>query len=335
MIVISTSFVKYNAMKARVIDVSNSEGRILLSTICHAGKTLFHTGHRIDGDDVQMLQSEALGDVWVAELEEGEIGEDEAVMQVASQIGCGSLEVRPAAGGRANVFATEASCVLVDADLLKQTNAINGLVIATSRNFSYARAGQRVSTVKSTPFVVARTQLASVLSLLAEKGPILQARPIHTAEVGVVFTDPEGGLRASQLFETIMGQRLERLGALAAFSQICMEQEEALAGALQQLLQSRPAVILVASTTAPAGPYDSVGRAMLRAGCQIEHFLAPVEPGTLLLLGYKDDVPILSAPGCFRSAKPNVLDLVLPPMLAKYRLSSWDIASLGHGGLLE
>jgi molybdenum cofactor cytidylyltransferase len=74
---------------------------------------------------------------------------------------------------------------------------------------------------------------------------------------------------------------------------------------------------------------------MLRVGCQIERFLAPVEPGSLLLLGYQNDVPILAAPGCFRSAKRNVLDLVLPPMLAKYRLSSWDIASLGQGGLLD
>jgi len=91
---------------------------------------------------------------------------------------------------------------------------------------------------------------------------------------------------------------------------------------------------MIASTTAPAGPEDVVGQAMLKAGCQIERFLAPVEPGNLLLLGYKDDIPVVSAPGCFRSAKPNVVDLVLPPMLARYRVSGWEIACLGHGGLL-
>jgi molybdenum cofactor cytidylyltransferase len=73
---------------------------------------------------------------------------------------------------------------------------------------------------------------------------------------------------------------------------------------------------------------------MLRVGSQIERFLAPVEPGNLLLLGYKDDIPIVSAPGCFRSAKPNVVDLVLPPMLARYHVSGWEVACLGHGGLL-
>jgi len=54
----------------------------------------------------------------------------------------------------------------------------------------------------------------------------------------------------------------------------------------------------------------------------------------LMMLNYKDDIPIVSAPGCFRSAKPNVVDLVLPAMLARYRVSGWEIACLGHGGLL-
>jgi len=93
-------------------------------------------------------------------------------------------------------------------------------------------------------------------------------------------------------------------------------------------------VLFVASTTAPAGPEDVVGRAMIRLGCHIERFLAPVEPGNLLLMGYKEELPIVSAPGCFRSARPNILDLILPPMLAQYRVAGWEIASLGHGGLL-
>ncbi len=107
-----------------------------------------------------------------------------------------------------------------------------------------------------------------------------------------------------------------------------------MARVLQHLMRAKPTVVLIASTTAPAGPEDTVGRAMVRAGCQIERFLAPVEPGNLLLLGYKDEVPIVSAPGCFRSAKPNIVDLILPPALARYRVSGWEVACLGHGGLL-
>ena len=94
-------------------------------------------------------------------------------------------------------------------------------------------------------------------------------------------------------------------------------------------------MILIASTTAPAGPEDVVGRAMTSIGCTMERYLAPVEPGNLLLMAYKDGIPILSAPGCFRSAKTNVVDLLLPPLLSKYKVSGWEVACLGHGGLLS
>ncbi|HUB81473.1 MAG TPA: molybdopterin-binding protein [Bryobacteraceae bacterium] len=272
--------------------------------------------------------------IWVTELEDGEVGEDDAVCQVASEMGCGSFEIRLAAGGRANLLATENCCVLVDDELLKQINCTASVVIATSLNFSYAVAGQRIATVKSAPFAVGKDQLDAVINILKERGPILQARPLRAPSVGVLYTDPISGERARQLFENIMRQRLERFGVSANFVLSCTEDENSVARCMQHLLRSKPCVILVASTTAPAGPEDVIGQAMLKVGAQVERFLAPVEPGNLLLMAYKDEVPIISAPGCFRSAKPNVVDLVMPPLLARYHVTGWEVACLGHGGLL-
>ena len=323
-------------MLALPVDVKQSTGRVLCSTIFRAGgKKLLAKGHVVTEEDARMLQIEGILEVWVTELEEGEIGEDEAVMEVATEISCGSLEIHLAAGGRANLIATEPCCTLVDDELLKQTNYTASIVIATTLNFSYAKAGQRVCTVKSTPYAVTRSQLEAVISIVKEKGPILQARPIRTPAVGVLYTDPVSGDRARKLFENIMHQRLQRLGTAAKFALASLEEEGAVARSLQHLLRAKPTSILIASTTAPAGPDDVVGRAMLRVGSHIERFLAPVEPGNLLLLGYKDDVPIVSAPGCFRSAKPNIVDVLLPPMLARYHVSGWEVARLGHGGLLS
>jgi molybdenum cofactor cytidylyltransferase len=288
----------------------------------------------ISDEDVRVLESEGMENIWVTELEDGEIGEDEAVCQVASEMGCGSFEIRLAAGGRANLLATENCCVLVDDELLKQINCTASVVIATSLNFSHAIAGQRIATVKSAPFAVGKEQLEAVINIIKERGPILQARPIRTPSVGVLYTDPISGERARQLFENIMRQRLERFGVNANFVLACTEDENSVSRCMQHLLRSKPCVILVASTTAPAGPEDVIGQAMMRVGGQVERFLAPVEPGNLLLMSYKDEIPIVSAPGCFRSAKPNVVDLVLPPLLARYHVTGWEVACLGHGGLL-
>jgi molybdenum cofactor cytidylyltransferase len=322
-------------MRAENVQVQESKGRILYTTIFRSGgKKLLAKGHLITEEDVRLLESEGLNEIWVSELEAGDIGEDDAVMQVGVAVGCGSLEIRLAAGGRSNLVATEDCCVLVDEELLKKINCTSSIVVATSTNFSFAPAGARIATVKSTPFAVPEDQLQVVKGILGERGPILQARPVRKPAVGVLYSDPWNGERARQLLESVVRQRLERYGTSPRYSLSVVEEPAQVTKALQHLLRSKPTVVLIASTTAPAGPEDVVGQAMLAAGCTMERFLAPVEPGNLLLLGYKDEIPIVSAPGCHRSAKENIIDLILPPMLANYRVSGWEIACLGHGGLM-
>jgi molybdenum cofactor cytidylyltransferase len=298
------------------------------------GRKLLAKGHILSDEDIRLLETEGMQQVWVTELEEGEIGEDEAVMAVAEAMCCGSVEIRLAAGGRANLIATADSCALVDDELLRQINCTSSIAIATVQNYRFVHTGERVATIKSAPFAVAQAQLETVLSILNERGAILQARPIKDPGVGVLYTDPVHGDRARTLFENIVRTRVERYSGKLRYALSAVEDEEQVVRSLQHLLRTKPACILIASTTAPAGPEDVIGRAMVRLGAHIERFLAPVEPGNLMLLGYKDDIPIISAPCCFRSAKPNILDLVLPPMFAKYRISGWEIACLGHGGLL-
>jgi molybdenum cofactor cytidylyltransferase len=282
-------------MRAQTVEVKSSNGRVLCCTVFRpGGKKLLARGHVISNDDIRVLESEGMDSIWVTELEDGEVGEDDAVCAVAGEMGCGSFEIRLAAGGRANLQAT----------------------------------------VKSAPFAVSRTQLDAVTGILKERGPILQARPMRNPTVGVLYTDPLNGERARQLFENIMHQRLEHVGMSVGVALSCTEDEASVGRSLLQLLRSNPAVIMIASTTAPAGPEDVVGRAMEKVGGHMERFLAPVEPGNLLLLAYRDDIPMISAPGCFRSAKANVVDLLLPPLLARYRVSGWEVGCLGHGGLL-
>jgi molybdenum cofactor cytidylyltransferase len=323
-------------MRAQTIEIQESAGRILSSAIFRpGGKKLMAKGHILREEDVRVLQSEGMEHIWVTELEEGEIPEDEAVCAVAGEMACGSYEIQLAPGGRANLIASENCCVLVDDELLRRVNCTSGVVIATTMNFSFAMAGQRIATIKSAPFAVAGTDFDRLLSMLRECGPIMQARPIQSASVGVLYCDPGNGDRARTLFESVLRQKLERFSLRTHNSLAVLENEEHVSRGLQHLLHARPSVVLVASTTAPAGPTDAVGMAMAKIGCPIERFLAPVEPGNLLLIGYKDEIPIMSAPGCFRSLKPNVIDLMLPPLMARYRVSTWEVSCLGHGGLLN
>src|SRR5919198_6171848 len=121
-------------MRAQTVDVKGSSGRVLCCTVFRSGgKKLLAKGHIISDEDVRVLELEGMEKIWVTELEDGEIGEDDAVCAVASEMGCGSFEIRLAAGGRANLLATENCCVLVDDELLKQINFPASVVIATAQ----------------------------------------------------------------------------------------------------------------------------------------------------------------------------------------------------------
>src|SRR5450759_882945 len=159
-------------MRAQTVDVKSSTGRILCCTVFRpGGKKLLAKGHVISDEDIRVLESEGMETIWVTELEEGEVGEDDAVCAVASEMGCVSFEIRLGAAGRANLMATEKCCVLVDDELLKQINCTASIVIATALNFGYAIPGQRIATVKSAPFAVSQEQLEAVVGSRKGRGP--------------------------------------------------------------------------------------------------------------------------------------------------------------------
>ena len=322
-------------MHLSLVDIRKSTGKILSSTVFVSdGRKLLRKGHVINEADISELEAYGLAQVQVAEPESDEVDESQAAMDIAMEAACGAVLVQLATGGRANLFAKEPCCVLVDEQLLALLNATASVVISTTRNFSYAGAGQRIATVKSTPFAVPAKQVEYILRELQERGPLLQGRPIGRPNVAVLFTDPNSGENARRLFSHPLERRLASLGIRSFVALNANEDPENLRRCLNRLLFMRPTMVLIASTTAPAGPEDAVGRAIQAVGCTIERFMAPVEPGCLLLLGYHDQVPILSAPSCFYSDKPNVLDFMLPPLLARYRVTPVEIARLGHGGLL-
>jgi hypothetical protein len=96
-----------------------------------------------------------------------------------------------------------------------------------------------VATVKSTPFAVARLELDALISIVKERGPILQTRPIRASVVTILYSDPVNGERARHLFENIMRQRLDRIGTSASFVLSSVEEEGAVARSLQHPRQVR------------------------------------------------------------------------------------------------
>ncbi|MGE5224411.1 MAG: molybdopterin-binding protein, partial [Omnitrophica WOR_2 bacterium] len=196
------------------------------------------------------------------------------------------------------------------------------------------------ATIKVIPFSLPETVVCEAEAIAAESGPVIQLYPLQLRTAALILSSsPFAKQRVTDDFVPALQARIESLGSeLRSIDFVPLEDEAgevALAETIQERIAEGTEIIILAGETAIMDRYDIVPRAVERAGGEVTCYGAPVDPGNLLMIAYVDKVPILGAPGCVRSQKMNVIDWVLPPLLAGDHLSRKDIIQMGHGGLLE
>ena len=80
-------------------------------------------------------------------------------------------------------------------------------------------------------------------------------------------------------------------------------------------------------------PDDVTPLAIRLAGAEVVSYGAQVLPGSMSLVAYLGEIPVLGLPGCVMYAKTTVFDLLLPRILAGEKITRKDLLQLGHGGL--
>ncbi|MCL2321394.1 MAG: molybdopterin-binding protein, partial [Oscillospiraceae bacterium] len=80
-------------------------------------------------------------------------------------------------------------------------------------------------------------------------------------------------------------------------------------------------------------PDDLTPSAIMESGANIISYGSPVLPGAMFLVSYNGDIPIIGLPGGALFNKRTAFDIVFPKILASEKITSYYIASLGHGGL--
>ncbi|MFN4293310.1 MAG: molybdopterin-binding protein [Thermoflexales bacterium] len=329
-------------MKFGPIPLERAEGKILGHNIAGPdGQRLLRKGKALSPADIATLRAMGHRSVYVAELEPGDIGEDDAARALAALVMGGGLLASFAGGGRMNLLAAQLGIVRVDGERLNRINQIEGLTIATAANHSAVAAKQMAATIKIIPFAVPEPAIEAARRICAEcNDGIIRVDALPGRRVVMILSGmPSVRARVIGDFEPAMRARIEALGSqLAAVDYVPLESEDderALAQALVRHAQAGAQLLILAGETAIMDRRDIVPRAIERANGEVACFGAPVDPGNLLMVAYLGDLPILGAPGCARSRKVNVVDWVLPRLLAGDRLTRADITSLGMGGLLE
>lgn len=324
-------------MEFGAVPLTQAAGKILAhKLIAPDGRRLFNKGHVLRDADLAVLHDAGLTQVIVAALADTDLSENEAAVRVGQAIvGAGVQAIAPGVG-RANVTATASGVVRINVAALERINMIDeGITIATLREHTLVQPGQMVALVKIIPFGIARARVEDVEAVAREATPVLAVRALHPRQVALIVAAPQ--MAREDLLGSVVPAvqtRVERLGSELVQIEAVDHEPLALMHAIRALAGSSD-LVLVASISATIDREDVVPVALRAAGGSVAHFGAPVDPGSLLMLGYLEHTPVIGVPGCVRSLKTNVVDLILPRLLAGERLTRADLVAMGHGGLLE
>jgi molybdopterin biosynthesis enzyme len=300
------------------------------------GRKVLPKGRRLTKPDVETLASIGVAQVYVALLDPDDVPEDAAAAQLGAALAGHGVEVSRVTAGRADLVASTAGVCKVGVELLLELNNLPGLAVATLRTGEVVERGERVATAKIVPFAVSQDTLGAAVALAAGGGPVVTVRAFVLASATLLTTGSETGrAQLADAFGPSLEDRLGRYEMRLTRGPHLPEEQEPIAKAVREAVSAGAQMVLIGGETSIMDADDVTPGAIRAAGAEVVQYGVPAEPGSLLLLAYHGQVPILGLPGCAKSSRPNLIDQLLPRIATGERLTRSDLLALGHGGLLR
>ncbi|MBI4675391.1 MAG: molybdopterin-binding protein [Chloroflexi bacterium] len=323
-------------MRLATVKIEQSAGGVLLHNIADAqGHKALSKGYRLTADDVEKLRALGKTNVLVGMFEDGDVGENDAATRIANAVAGKNVTLTPVRGGRINLLASTRGVLEVNDDALHEINLLDGITVATAPAHHVVDVKKMVATIKTIGLAIAESVLQQVERIARETPNVIAVRELRAGRAAVILTgSDEARERVEKTFTAPIHSRIQELGSRVVWNDYVEHDAHAIADALERAKTQNVDCVILAGETSIMDVNDVTPSGIVQAGGKIELYGAPVEPGNLLLLAYAGDLPILGAPGCVKSRETNVVDLILPRLLAGERVQKRDIVELANGGLL-
>ena len=163
--------------------------------------------------------------------------------------------------------------------------------------------------------------------------PIVEVKPLLGMRVGIVVTGSEVYKgRIEDKFGPVVAEKVTKLGCSVIRKINVTDSIEMISDEVKNMLREGAELILITGGMS-VDPDDLTPAGVVAAGGTIVSYGAPVLPGSMFMVAYIDETPVLGLPGCVMYSKNTVFDLLLPRILAGEKITRQDIVILGHGGL--
>ncbi|WP_424767979.1 molybdopterin-binding protein [Paenibacillus sp. sgz302251] len=300
---------------------------------------LFKRGHVITEADIPSLLDIGKEHIYIMELGESELHEDDAAIRMAEALYGEYLELSEPHEGKVSLKSTLLGLAEVDKKIVDAINELGEIALATIKSNTVVQPGQPLAATRAIPLVVSKAKVETVERLAAQyrqshggTAPI-RVRPFRKLRAGLITTGSEvfNG-RIEDKFGPAVRSKLEELGSEVAEQRFAPDDRQTIVKEIHYLLEQRYDMILVTGGMS-VDPDDRTPGAIKAAGADIVSYGAPMLPGSMLLMGYINGVPIMGLPGCVMHDPYTSFDVLLPRILAGDTIVREDIVNMGYGGL--
>ncbi len=324
----------------KVIDVENAVGTVLCHDITRIvpGQCKgpgFRRGHVVRPEDVSELLKIGKEHLYVFDLADGYIHEDDAARRIARAAAGPGLELDEPVEGKVTFTAAMDGMVDIDATRLLRLNSLGDVLFATIHGNQLVRKGRKLAGVRVLPLAVPETLILSAERLLTKERPMLQLRPLKPARVGIVVTGSEvyNGLIEDKFGLVVQG-KFDSYGCTVLGKRLVSDDQAMTARAIRDFL-SEGAEFIVVTGGMSVDPDDRTPAAIRAAGAEVITYGAPIFPGAMFMLARIGSVPVLGLPGCVMYYRASIFDMVVPKLLSGADVTRDDILALGYGGFCE
>ena len=295
---------------------------------------VFRKGHTVCQDDLCRMQRLGKNHLYVIDLEEDEIHENEAAAILADSLsGEGVTWENNPREGKINLYAHRDGLLQVNPQALAAFNMVDEVMCATLHNHTLVKQGELIGATRAIPLIMKRAAIQRAAAVARQNGAVLTVSPLRQARAGLVITGNEiyHGLIEDR-FAPILTQKLEHLGSQVA-ALIFVPDDAGMITAAISFHLSQGCNLLLLSGGMSVDPDDVTRHAIRQAGATEVHYGSAVLPGAMFLVAYLGETPLLGVPACALHHPVTALDLILPRILAGEHIGKLELALLGHGGL--
>lgn len=293
----------------------------------------FRKGHIVREEDLPCLLSMGKDRIYVWELQDGRLHEDEAARRIARAAAGQGIRLTDPKEGKVDLIAVHDGLLKVDIDTLLDVNSVDQAMLATLHSNQRVTAGKIVAGTRIIPLVIDEERIRYIEDLCRRGTPLVEVRPFTSLKTGIVTTGNEVFQgRIQDKFGPVVTKKLGEMGCPVIGQVFVPDSVAEIVKAIEGLIRDGAQMITVTGGMS-VDPDDLTPAGIKAAGGRIVSYGAPTLPGAMFMLAYIGRIPVLGLPGCVMYHRTSIFDLILPRILAGEELTRKDMAKLAHGGL--